>query len=162
MQGLGRRNTEWLTILLVALTFTACSSSRRIEAPSATGPEMNLSSANEDLGLSLRYILVPNGPGAWVKDAQWHEYQFTVRSLSDKTVSIERIHIVDPRGLFIDSSANPFQLEKTTETLASQYKDVAVSAAPAVLGVAALVGAGAVIGVVAPPALLVAVPAYGI
>jgi hypothetical protein len=154
--------TEGVTIALLALLLTPCSSSRHIESPSPPGPALGLNATNEEVGLLLTYVLVPNGPGAWVKDAQWHEYVFTLRNLSDKTVTIERIRLVDPRGLYIDPSVNPLQLEKTSDALAAQYKDAAVAVAPAVIGGVALIGAGAAIGVIAPPTLLIAVPAYGI
>src|SRR5262245_24826176 len=156
------RKMERVTITLVALALAACSGSRQIASPTLPGPELNATATSEEVGLTLKYILVPNGPGSWVKDAQWHEYVFTLRNLSDKTVTIDRLRLIDPRGLYIDPSVSPLQLEKTSDALAAQYKDAAVSAIPAALGAAALIGAGAAIGVVAAPAVLVVAPAYGV
>jgi hypothetical protein len=149
-------------IALLALLVESCSGSRYIEAPAAPGPELGLTAQSEDLGMAITHIVGPNGPGAWVKDASWTEYTFTLRNLTDKTVTIERIRLVDPRGLYIDPSVNPLQLEKTSEALAAQYKDAVALATPAIVGTAALIGAGTVIGVVAPPVVLVALPVYGI
>lgn len=150
-------------VALLALTLLAgCASSRMIAAPTPPGPDLGLTAASDGLGLVLTHVIAPNGPGAWVKDAQWHEYAVTVRNLSDRPLTVERVRLIDPRGLYIDASVNPLQLERTSDTLATQYKDVAMAAAPGVVGASTLIGAGALISVMAPPAALVTLPAYGV
>ena len=138
-----------ITIMFMISFLSGCATtgSRYIAVPSAPPPTLRISSTDDRLNISLDYIIIPNGPGAWVKDAGWDEYVITVRNISDKTLTVERIRLIDPRGLYIDSGINPFQLETLSEALVEQYKDagiaVVIGAVPAVVtGVAA--GAGAI------------------
>lgn len=65
-----------------------------------------------------------------------------MRNLTDRPLTVERIRLIDPRGLYIESGTDPVQLETDSEAMASAYKDfgisVAIDIAPAVAGGAAL------------------------
>jgi len=157
-----------LILGLIALFFSACATdSRFIENPSPPPPDLGISSKDRFIQVTLNYLIIPNGPGSWVKDARWDEYYITVRNLSKEPVSVERIQLIDPRGVYITSGVNPYQLEKVSEALMKHYKDmgisVAISVAPAVLGGAAVAagayGTAAGLMILAPVAAIAA-PAY--
>lgn len=62
-----------------------------------------------------------------MKDARWDEYVLTVRNISDKVLTVEKIRLIDPRGLYIESGVDPSQLETLSEALAEEYKDEGIS-----------------------------------
>lgn len=147
-----------LISLLVAILFlfSGCASSRYITNPSTIPPDLGISSQDNNINVSLKYLILPNGDGAWVKDARWDEYVFTVRNISDKPLTVERIRLIDPRGLYIERGVDPSQLETLSETLAKEYKDmgimIAAETAIPVAFAAGAVGMGAM--VLAPVALV--------
>jgi hypothetical protein len=156
-----------ILILIVCFVSACATSSRYIAAPSAPPPDLGINFTDNNLSVSINYLIIPDGPGAWVKGARWDEYVLTSRNMSDKPLTVENIRLVDPRGLYIMSGVDPDQLETLSETLAGQYKDVGISVAigiaPAVVtGVA--VGAGAIgtaVGAAAlAPVALIAAPIY--
>lgn len=161
-----------ITVLLIVGFLSGCaSSSRYIATPTAPPPDLGISSKDDNLSVTLNYLILPNGLGAWVKGARWDEYVLTVRSICNKALTVEKIRLIDPRGLYIESGADPEQLETLSEALAEQYKDIGISVAiwavpSALVGVAiATTSIGTAVGVataaaVLAPVVLVAAPIY--
>lgn len=154
-------------VMLGVVFLSACATSRYIEAPTTAPPELGISSSDDNLSVSVNSLILPGGPGSWVKGARWDEYVLTIRNLSDKPLTVEKIRLIDPRGVYIASGVNPGQLEKLSEAMIEEYKDmgtmVAISAAPSVVaGAAMAAGAfGAAAGmVVLAPVAIIAGPAY--
>lgn len=166
---MGLRAIKVIPVLLIfTLLFSACaSSSRYISAPTAPPPDLGISSRDDNLSVTLNYLILPDGPGAWVKGARWDEYVLTFRSICDKPLTVEKIRLIDPRGLYIESGADPEQLETLSEAMAEQYKDIGISvailAAPSVVaGAAVAAGAfGTAAGaIVLAPVAAIAAPVY--
>jgi len=142
-------------LLLMAVFVSGCATTRFISSP--TPPkELNISGKDENFEVVLEHIILPNGPGSWVKDALWDEYVLTLRNLSDKDVTAERFRIIDPRGAYINSGYNPLQLESASRMLANTYKEIGITTAVGV-GSEALLLAG---GLAAAPIALAALPVY--
>lgn len=143
-------------VVLTSIVFiSGCATTRFIGNP-APPQELKISEKDETLEVVLNSLIIRNGLGSWVKDALWDEYALTVRNLSDKPLTVEKIRLIDPRGVYIDSGVDPLELESATKALAEVYKDA---------GIAVIVGAGAtVIALAAPlmfsPAVLLAAPLY--
>jgi len=137
------------------LFISGCATTRFISNP--TPPqELKISGQDQNFEAVLDYIILPNGSAAWVKDALWDEYALTIRNLSDKALTIEKIRLIDPRGVYIDGGINPYQLESATKALAAVYKEAGI-------GVAVGVGTTA-LAIAAPlaftPVAIVALPLY--
>jgi len=97
-----------VVLLLVALSLSACASTLRyVSNPSPLPPDLGVSSGTEELNVSLNYVIVPNGSGAWVKGARWDEYILTIRNFSDKPLTIKRIQLIDSRGIYVEGT-NPY------------------------------------------------------
>lgn len=153
-----------LALLSVALGM-GCATTRYVSAPAAPPPELGISSNDENLSVTVDSLIVPNGPGSWVKGARWDEYQLTIRNLSNERTTIMHVRLIDPRGLYIDSGADPWQLERTSEMLAEEYKtaglSMVVGTAPALItGLAATSGSvgGAMAAATAAPFVGLAAP----
>jgi len=162
---------KWISsifLIIVFFVFNGCASSRLVEKPTENSPDLHMSSNNEQINMSLNNVLIPNGPGSWIKDAKWDEYVVTITNLSSKPLSIAKFSLVDPRGIYLDAGTDVITLEKTSERLAKAYKeagiDFAIGAAPTALVVAGMAAGtvGAVVGatVLLPVAIVAAPIAY--
>jgi|GEM_PF-2748040 len=118
-----------ITMLIVGFLSSCASSSRYISTPTAPPPDLGISCQDDKLSVTLNYLILPDGIGAWVKGARWDEYVLTIRSICDKAITVEKIRLIDPRGLYIESGADPEQLETLSEAMAEQYKDIGISVA---------------------------------
>lgn len=133
-------------LLIIFFLFGCASSQRYISKPSEPAHEIGISSKTKEISVNLNSLIVPNGPGSWVKNARWDEYVFTIKNLSNYPVIVMNIRLVDPRGINIESNLNPEQLEEKSKALIKEYKiigiSVAIGAAPAIVaGTAASAGA---------------------
>lgn len=156
------------SIFSLIFFFSACaSSSRYIATPTTPPPDLDISCKDNNLGVTLNYLILPDGPGAWVKGARWDEYILTIRSICDKPLTVEKVRLIDPRGLYIETGINPEQLETLSEAMAEQYKDIGITVA---IGIAPSVVAGAAVAagafgtaagaVVLAPVAIIAAPVY--
>jgi len=157
------------SILIISLLiFSGCASlgpeTKYIQPSSREAlPDLGVSSGNKELNVSLVYIIIPNGQGAWVKGAKWDEYLLTFKNLSDKPLTVERIRLIDPRGLYIDNGTNLEKLEKESDVLAKEYKDMGMAYAPdiAVLGIGTLAATTGSLGLATAATVLAPVAAIG-
>ncbi len=117
---------------------SGCATTRMITTPSAPPPDLGISAKDDNFSVSLNYVIVPNGPGSWVKGACWDEYVLTLRSITNKTITLEQIRMIDPRGVYVHSGASAAQLESMEEGVAKIYKNMDMSTA-AILGTDAIV-----------------------
>lgn len=154
----------FLTLLLVV---TSCATGRYIDNPAPLGDDLGLNVTDELVQLSLKHVVVSNGPGSWVEDAGWDEYVFEVRNLSDQAITIEQIQLIDPRGIYLENDLQPEQLESLSQRMLEEYQDagiaVAIGAVPyvAVTAGAAAGSLGAVAGAVAlAPVAVIAAPLW--
>ncbi len=154
-------------LFLIAVFISGCATTRFISNPTLP-QELKISGKDENLEVVLNYLIIPNGPAAWVKDALWDEYVLSFRDISDKAVSVQKVRLIDPRGQYIERGFNPFQLEEETKSLAKIYTEmvglevvgtvgmVAIDAAAMLLGTAFIP-----IGILAGPAMMMGQNAKG-
>jgi len=137
---MGKRNHVVLAMLAILTlgALSGCLYTRRYIKPEDRQREwsdLEIASSDENMSVALNYVILPDGRGAWVKRARWDEYCITARNISDRPLTVERIRLIDPRGLYIESGVKPSQLEKLSRSLERSYKDIgiafAVGAAPA-------------------------------
>jgi hypothetical protein len=130
-----RTPSMWIVLTLsmgILLAMTACVSSRYVANPSTTPPEVILQGVTEDLAITLRNVIVPDGVGSWVKGAKWTEWVLTFNTSAD--VRVERIALIDARGVYVNSNVTSLQdLESTTERMAQDWKTGTVNLAAGAL-----------------------------
>lgn len=154
-------------ILFLVLFISGCVSSRFISYPTPPPAEQNLKVQKKHFGLTLHYLIIPNSQGSWVKDAPWVEYVLTLKNSSNKSVSVTDYFLVDVRGVYVPSGADPNELETESQRLVKTYKDLGISGAilitPSVLTIGALstgslatAGAAMALG----PVAIVVAPTY--
>lgn len=148
-----RRYVMMRKLIIYAFVFfsvTGCATIRYI--PNASPPpDLGLRRASSDLEVHLYYVISPDGPGSWVKQAKWNEFVLGIRNLTQSDVRIERIDLVDLRGVYVESlHASMYQLESQSERLAKQSKD---HAAGSLLNTAIIYGRSALSMGGGPPGL---------
>lgn len=128
-----------VTLFVFGLSACVTTDTRYISASDSPQPQKTgISAQDNNVMVSLDYIVYPNGPGSWVKDARWHEYIITIRNIAGKPVSVEAVRIIDPRGIYINQGEGVGPLEAATESLMSIYKDVGINMAATASGLSAV------------------------
>ena len=147
--------------LLVACTMLAgCASSRVLKAPVPTkGSDLGWEAAAPDgLSVAINQVIVPNGGGSWVRNANWDEYAVTIVSDSQVPVEIQGIELYSAKlALPVQSSNSQEQLAMQRNHLQQDLRDVGLVGGTGVAsaGAAAAVasGVGATAGYVSAAAL---------
>ena len=108
--------------------------------------------APDGLTVTVHTVLVRNGPGSWVRDADWDEYIVTLSNSAQAAVRIETLRLESPYlTVPQQSSLSLKQLEDRTKASLLSARDVA-----SVTGGAAMaVGATATVAGAAPAGVLV-------
>lgn len=110
-------------------SITACATTRYIAAPSDPRQDLGLQGATGDVEVNLHHIIVPDGPGSWVKGARWIEWVINIRTLTPSNVRIEKISLVDFRGVVVGAQyASLDQVASESAKLADAYKGLASDA----------------------------------
>ncbi len=115
--------TVRLILLAAALTLAGCSNTRLLKEPLPQPVAPALASAASDrLEAHLEWVIIRDGPGSWVEHADWDEYLFSVRNLSDQTLVITQVSVVDSLGTVISRGLNRDKLVKGTRDTARRYE----------------------------------------
>src|ERR1700680_2552940 len=87
-----------LPVRLVFVLAAACSSLAGCTGPALLKEPRPIESSkavvegwDERILASVGAVILRNGPGAWARDAEWDEYLFRIRALSDEDVEIRGI-----------------------------------------------------------------------
>ncbi len=134
---------------------------RLIEKPTPLPENLGIHSELPSLSVTLTEVVLPNGPGAWVKDAKWDEYIFTIQNQGEAPLTIQGFWLVDIRGIYLTSRMEPGRLEDISEALAEEYKTVQIKTA---VGVATAAASSALLtgGAVATTGTLAAVGPFAL
>jgi hypothetical protein len=155
-----------LFMMVLCSLLSACSPQlRMMKEPSAEQiPDYRwAATAPDGLTVTIHTVLVRNGPGSWVRDADWDEDILTIKNSSMSAMKIEALRLYSPYLPDPQQSSLDLQLleNQSRETL-KNVRDVAVVAGAgafvAGVGVAASAGAGAVGAAMAVPLATLALP----
>jgi hypothetical protein len=83
MLGKGAAWSKLITSVCILLGITACATTKYIANPTAPPSESALRAATDDLALAVRYVIVPDGQGAWSKGAKWDEWVLALKTQTD-------------------------------------------------------------------------------
>ena len=143
----GNRSIPWIAAKLLCMAsllaaMGGCASSRLLKAPLPSIPTQSESASSAD-GMSVRVdaLILRNGGGSWLKDANWDEYVLTIENDSEKTLNIEQISLVSEKlDAPVASSVAREELEARSSFALRTLKDVGIIAG---------------VGIVAPSAVIV-------
>jgi len=146
--------------------------SRLIATPEQPPHAIGAKGTADDLDVVVEAVVIPDGPGSWVKDADWDEYTLRFRSTGKVPLTIRSVDIVDVRGLHVSPGSSTAELREKAKLLAGTYESfgllvsknlgmqalIAGSYTAVGAAGAGLLGAGVVAA--AAPLAAVAAPAY--
>jgi len=137
--------------LFILIALSACGGSKVLkESEPFVATQPLAAASDEELSVTLDWVIVRDGPGAWSRKADWDEYLLRVRNDSDQPVRITRLIVVDSLDMPTQSIAGRKQLVKSSKKTARRYKKsgikVKAGSGRGTLGVAAVTAGGAAIG----------------
>lgn len=120
-------NIKHTIAMALLMSLTGCAL-KHIEKPSDS-LKINTRAQDETLKATLKTVIVPNGAGAWIKDADWDEYVLNLSNQTSQAVSVYSIQLVDMRGIRIDPEMSPAGLRAKSAQLKEAYANAGSEAA---------------------------------
>jgi hypothetical protein len=130
-------------LALAGCLTTEYQASRKDTLPAAV---LDMAIAQDPLDFSLRTLIVYDGPGSWKREALWDEYVVTLRNRGGKAITVSAAALVDFAGARRDPGDDPWQLEKTSQTLEQRYRRDGIEFARSEIPDALVFGSAAVGG----------------
>lgn len=130
-------------LVVVVATLSACGGGSKIlKEPVAIDLQQAVSAAgDENIAVTLDWVIVKDGPGTWAKNAWWDEYLLTVHNLSGEPMTISSVQVVDSLDTTLGTLADRKQLVAASKDSAKRYKDYGVKVKPGA-GTGTMVAAG--------------------
>ena len=110
---------------------------------------LSIQGSEPPLDVGLRSVIVYGGPGSWKKRALWDEYVVTIRNQGGIPLTVIAAALSDFSGTPRSPGADPWALEKESQTLEQRYRSDGVAFARSSAPRAILLGttvAGAAVG----------------
>lgn len=79
--------------------------------------------SDENLRATLAWVIVRDGPGTWARNADWDEYQITLRAAPDSNVGLLGVVLVDTLGNRIEPMETRRQLVDGTRLARRRYTE---------------------------------------
>ena len=146
-------------VLLLLLAQFGCGGTKVLKEPKPLVVAQSLAIASDQrLSATLDWVVVRDGPGTWAKNVDWDEYLIRVQNLSDDSIRVTNIAVLDSLGTRVDRRENRSQLVKGSKQTKRRYKGegltVKAGAGAGTLmvgGVAAVAGGAGVIALAGGP-----------
>ena len=141
------RKMKSVSIMAALPLFLAgCGGAKVLKEPTPLIVTQSLATASDQhLSVTLDWVVVRDGPGTWAKNVDWDEYLLRVRNLSDDSVRVTNITVLDSLGTGIDPREDRQQLVKGSKEAERRYKGEGLKV-KAGAGTGTLIAAGAVAG----------------
>ena len=133
------------SILLLLLGLAACGGTKVLKEPEPMVVAQPLATASdENLSVTLDWVIFRDGPGTWAKNVDWDEYLIRIQNLGNEPLQVTRITVVDSLGTQIQPRDNRKDLVKGTKETKRRYKGEGLKVKAGLSG-AALAGTGLVL-----------------
>ena len=143
----GVARNAWRALGLAAAAVVAlsgCAGTRKLDKPLPVQDTGAVAYAADDrVAATIDAVIVRDGPGSWVKNAEWDEYLLRVRATSREPVEIVGVVVVDSLGTPLKPQGSRSALVDASERTAKRYKDSGIEV-HAGLRAGTLLGASAV------------------
>ena len=105
--------TSATVILLLCLA--GCGGAKVLKEPEPLAVGQSLSAASDEhLSVTLDWVIVRDGPGAWAKNVDWDQYLIRVKNLNGDSLQVTSITVMDSLGTSIDIGESRKLLVKGT------------------------------------------------
>ncbi len=111
------------SVLMLLLALSGCGGTKVLKEPEPLVVTQSLATASDQrLAATLDWVIVRDGPGTWAKNVDWDEYLIRVQNLSDDSIWVTNITVLDSLGTRIETRENRKQLVKGTKKTKKRYK----------------------------------------
>jgi hypothetical protein len=112
------------SVVMLLLALSGCGGTKVLKEPEPLVVTQSLATASDQrIAATLDWVIVRNGPGTWAKNVDWDEYLIRVQNLSDDSIRVTNITVLDSLGTRIESRENRKQLVKGAKETKRRYKD---------------------------------------
>jgi hypothetical protein len=113
-----------MVALLVCIVILGCGSSQELqtESESIAVTKSLATKQNQDLSVALNWVIVRNGPGSWVTNADWDEYILRITNSTGSSIRITAVQVTDALGAVLDTSSQHRQLIRQSKKTIKRYK----------------------------------------
>lgn len=127
-----------------------CMASSYKMTPKTTLPPvlLNLPATEPPIEALLHTVIIYRGPGSWKLDAYWDEYVVTVANRGNALVTVESASLVDFQNQATAAGTDPWELERTSRSLADKSFGLAKSTAVQIGGGVTTVAVGGGVGAI--------------
>ena len=100
--------------------------------------------SDENLSVTLDWVIFRDGPGTWAKNVDWDEYLIRVQNLGDDSIQLMNITVIDSLGVSAEVGVSRKKLVKASKKTKKRYKGQGLKVKAGLSG-AALAGTGLII-----------------
>lgn len=112
------------SVLMLLLALSGCGGTKVLKEPEPLVVTQSLATASDQrLAATLDWVIVRDGPGTWAKKADWDEYLMRIQNLSDDSIRVTNITVLDSLSTRIETRENRKQLVKGAKETKRRYKD---------------------------------------
>ncbi len=134
------------SVLMLLLALSGCGGTKVLKEPEPLVVTQSLATASDQrLSGTLDWVIVRDGPGTWAKNVDWDQYLIRVQNLSDESIQVTNITVLDSLGTLIETRETRKQLVKGTKQTKRRYKGEGLKV-KAGASAGTLIAAGAVAG----------------
>ncbi|MDH3527156.1 MAG: hypothetical protein OEM43_06595 [Gammaproteobacteria bacterium] len=110
-------------LFLLSFSLTGCGGTKVLKDPEPLVLTESLASAtDETLDATLDWVIVRDGPGTWARNADWDEYLLTISNVSEESLRITGLTVVDMQEVHAVPGTNRKELVKATKKALKRYK----------------------------------------
>ena len=136
--------------VLMCLLLTSCAGTKVLDEPVVLETTQPLGVVEDGVvRVTLDWVIVHDGPGAWAQGADWDEYLVRIENVSESPVNLQGTTLVDSLGTPIEPGRSRHALVDASKSNLERYEDLNIPIQPGegnatmmAAGGVALVGAG--------------------
>ena len=93
------------SVVMLLLALSGCGGTKVLKEPEPLVVTQSLATASDQrLAATLDWVIVRNGPGTWAKNVDWDEYLIRVQNLSDDSIRVTNITVLDSLGVRLQTN----------------------------------------------------------
>ena len=137
-------------ITLIVVLVTGCAGTKVLDEPVALETTQSIGFVEDErVRMTLDWIIIRDGPGTWAREASWDEYLVRFENLSESTVNLQKVIVIDSLDVAIEPGLSRQTLVEASRDNLRRYEGQDIPVKPGegsttmmVAGGVALVGAG--------------------
>ncbi len=111
------------SVLMLLLALSGCGGTKVLKEPEPLAVTQSLATASDQhLSATLDWVIIRDGPGTWARNVDWDEYLIRVQNLSDDSIRVTNISVLDSLGTRVETRENRKQLVKGAKQAKRRYK----------------------------------------